>query len=60
MQYLRGEGGGEGVVTRRNKKQRLCKICGGVGVVGANKVHCGKCASGVPVSTSRKIQKTKT
>ena len=42
------------MVTRRNKKQRLCKICGGVGVVGANKVHCGKCGSGVPVEKYKK------
>ena len=34
---------GTAVIPRRNKKQRLCEIWGGR----ANKVHCGKCGSGV-------------
>ena len=36
---------GTAVVPRRNEKQRLCKIWG-LGAE-ANKVHCGRCTTGV-------------
>ena len=38
---------GTAVISRRNEKQRLCKIGVGWGGGGVNKVHYGRCASGI-------------
>ena len=38
---------GTAVIHRRNKKQRLCNFFFGGGVEEANKVHYGRCTSGV-------------